>query len=72
MKELTNWLVANKIEHTIIDHEVVDVAEFGKIYLADLSGVNSIIKGDKFNLMESAEVLIEEGIYYTQERLQTL
>ncbi len=64
MKDLINWLVANKIEHTIIDHEVVDVAEFGKIYLADLSGVNSIIKGDKFNLMESAEVLIEEGIYY--------
>ncbi|MFR9506060.1 MAG: PHP domain-containing protein [Rikenellaceae bacterium] len=64
MKELTKWLDANKIEYKVVDHEVVEITGVGMFYLADLSGVKSIFKDDKFNLMESADVLIEEGIHY--------
>ena len=67
MENLQNWLNTNKITHKIIDNEVVDITGFGKMFLADLTGVQSIFKGQenlRFNLMESPEVLIEEGIYY--------
>ena len=67
MENLQNWLNTNKITHKIIDNEVVDITGFGKMFLADLTGVQSIFKGQenlRFNLMESQEVLIEEGIYY--------
>lgn len=68
MNELILWLEANKIAYKQLDDEVVEIDEFGKLFLADLSGVTSIFKADaeqlKFNLMESPEVLMEEGIYY--------
>ncbi len=68
MEELKNWLNANKIVFKQVDDEVVEIEGFGKMFLADLSGVQSIFKGQEgnlqFNLMESPEVLIEEGIYY--------
>ena len=64
MINLTNWLNANKIVYKEIDNELVEIEDFGLIYLADLSSLNSIIKNDEFNLPESPEVLIEEGIFY--------
>lgn len=68
MKELTAWLDANRIAYRQIDDEVVEIEDFGKVFLADLSGVSSIFKGDegniRFNLMENPDVLMEEDIYY--------
>ena len=64
MIEFKEWLNTNKIVFKEVDSEVVEIDDFGKLYLADLSGVSSIIKDSKFNLSESPEVLIEEGINY--------
>ena len=72
MEELKNWLNANKIAFKQIDDEVVEIEGLGSMFLADLSGVQSIFKGQEgnlqFNLMESPEVLIEEGICYAAFR----
>lgn len=68
MEELTEWLDANKISFKMIDNEVIEIKDFGKMFLADLSGVKSIfkVKDDEvsFNLMEDPSVLMEEDIYY--------
>ena len=68
MEELTEWLDANKISFKMIDNEVIEIEDFGKMFLADLSGVKSIfkVKDDEvsFNLMEDPSVLMEEDIYY--------
>lgn len=68
MNELTAWLDANRIAYRQIDNEVIEIEGFGKLLLADLSGVTSIFKGEendvRFNLMESPEVLMEEGVFY--------
>lgn len=68
MNELMTWLDANRIAYRQIDNEVIEIEEFGKMLLADLSGVTSIFKGEennlRFNLMESPEVLMEEAIFY--------
>ena len=67
MQELTAWLDAQGITYVPIDAEVVDIPDFGKLFLADLSGVESIFRGEGenlvFNLMGNPEVLMEEGIY---------
>lgn len=44
MEELTEWLDANKISFKMIDNEVIEIEDFGKMFLADLSGVKSIFK----------------------------
>lgn len=68
MNELMEWLNTNKIAFHQIDNEVIEVDGFGKILLADLSGVASIFKGEennlRFNLMESPDVLMSEEIFY--------
>lgn len=70
MKELINWLNANKISFVRLDNEVLEIEGFGKAFVDDLSSVQSIFKtqGDQsqvqFNLMENASVLMEEGIFY--------
>ncbi|MFT0360160.1 hypothetical protein [Bacteroides thetaiotaomicron] len=68
MKELISWLNANKISFVQIDNEVVEIENFGKAYLADLSSVQSIFREQddniQFNLMEAPSVLIEENIFY--------
>lgn len=68
MKELLEWLDVHKILHRQVDNEVVEIEDFGKMLLADLSGVQSIFRGTEgnlqFNLMESPDVLIAEGINY--------
>ena len=37
MEELKKWLETNKIDYKQIDNEVVEVTDFGKMYLADLT-----------------------------------
>lgn len=68
MKELIAWLEANRICFRQIDNELIEIEDFGKMLLADLSGVSSIFKvndnGVRFNLMESPDVLMQEEIYY--------
>ena len=68
MKELKAWLSMNKIIYSEIDDEVLYLDGFGKIFLADLSGVKSIFKEKNgeahFNLLENPEVLMEEEIYH--------
>ena len=66
MNELHEWLEAHRIAYRPIDREVVEIEGFGKLFLADLSGVESIfcMRGAEveFNLMERPEVLLAEGI----------
>lgn len=68
MNELLEWLKKQKIVFEPVDNEVVFLPGFGKLFLADLSGVTSIFRGEEgnlqFNLMESADVLKEEDIFY--------
>lgn len=67
MKELINWLQANKISFKQIDNEVVEIEGFGKVYVADLTEIKSIFRGTEilqFNLMENPDVLIAEGICF--------
>lgn len=68
MNELLDWLKKQKIVFEPVDNEVLFLPEFGKLFLADLSGVTSIFRGEEghlqFNLMENPEVLKEEGIFY--------
>ncbi|WP_199343198.1 PHP domain-containing protein [Dysgonomonas sp. GY75] len=68
MNELIQWLQANKICYVPIDSEVIEITGFGRLFVADLSEVQSIFRGTKdnliFNLMENPQVLIEEGINY--------
>lgn len=68
MDELIVWLNANRICFRQIDNELIEIEDFGKVLLADLSGVSSIFKandsGVRFNLMESPDVLMQEEIYH--------
>ncbi len=68
IQELFAWLDKQGIDYNALDAEVVDIPDFGKMFMADLSGVDSIFRGegDKlcFNLMENPNVLMEEGIYH--------
>lgn len=67
MKELIGWLEANKISFRQIDNEVVEIEEFGKLYVADLTEIKSIFRGTEilqFNLMENPGVLIAEDIFH--------
>lgn len=68
IEELTEWLERQKIVYEVVDHEVVNIPDFGKMYMADLSDLTSIFRGDKghleFNLVENADVLSDEGIQY--------
>lgn len=68
MNQLHEWLEAHRIAYRPIDREAVEIEGLGKLFLADLSGVESIfrVKGAEveFNLMERPEVLLAEGIEY--------
>ena len=44
MQELIQWLNAQNIDYTTIDNEVVEIPNFGKMFLADLSDGESIFK----------------------------
>ncbi len=68
IQELFAWLDKQGIDYKAADAEVVDIPDFGKLFMADLSGVDSIFRGEGdrlcFNLMENPDVLMEEGIYH--------
>lgn len=68
VNELTQWLDAQNIGYTIIDNEVVEIWNFGKVFIADLSGVESIFKtrdgNIEFNLMATPKELQDDGINY--------
>jgi len=68
IQKLFSWLDAQRITYIPVDTEVVDIPSFGRLFTADLSGVESIFRSDGdrlvFNLMESPDVLIEEGIFH--------
>ena len=61
MKELIDWLNTNKISFVQIDNEVIEIENFGKVFLADLSSVQSIFRGQdeqiQFNLMEDLSLI---------------
>lgn len=68
MEKLTAWLDSQNILYNTVDSEVVEIPGFGKLFLADLSGVKSIFRqrGEElvFNLMENPATLMEEGIFH--------
>lgn len=68
MNDLTRWLDSQNINYCVMDSEVVDIPEFGRLFRADLTGVKSIFRqrGDEqvFNLMEDPQTLIDEGIFH--------
>lgn len=69
MNELLEWLKTNKISHTQIDNEVIEITGLGYMYFVDTEKMSSIfyktMDGDvEFNLPEHAEALMEEEVYY--------
>ena len=42
IQELFSWLDAQRITYIPVDTEVVDIPGFGRLFTADLSGVESI------------------------------
>ena len=69
MNELIEWLNRNKIQHNIIDEEVIEIPGMGKLLFEDTDKVNSIFRGNAdgemvFNSIEDSHVLMDEGINY--------
>lgn len=68
MVELLSWLNTNGILYKQLDSEVVEIEDFGKMFLANLDTVSSIFRAKdgqvQFNLMEMPEELIREEIFY--------
>lgn len=69
MKELIEWLIANKISYKEIDEDVIEICGFGKMYFENTDDIQSIFRKNRdgflvFNSAESPEALIEEGINY--------
>lgn len=68
MEGLLAWLDSQHIAYKVLDREVLDLPGFGKLFLADLSAVNSLFRGEGenqvFNLMEDPQVLTDEGIFH--------
>ena len=69
MNELIKWLEDNKITYNLIDNEVIELPDFGKMFFEDTENMKSIFRTNKddeliFNSMEDPEVLMAEGINY--------
>lgn len=69
MNELIQWLEANKIQHNIIDDEVIEIPGMGKLLFEDTNKVNSIFRTNAdgeivFNSIEDSHVLMDEGINF--------
>jgi len=70
IKSLSEWLSINKISYKQIDDDVIEIENFGKLFINDLNEVDSIFRKDNtgeviFNLMETQETLFQEEIYFT-------
>lgn len=72
MEELIQWLENNRLAYKRVDEEVVEIVDFGRLFLCDLLGVESIFRVEgttvHFNLTEDVRVLLEEGIRYAAFR----
>lgn len=69
MKELLEWLAANKIQYVQIDGEAIEIPGLGKLYFEDTARLNSIFRLNKegeivFNSMEEPSILRVEDINY--------
>lgn len=69
MTELIEWLNANKIQHKIIDEEVIEIPGMGLLFYEDTTNIDSIFRKNLngelvFNSVEEPDVLLDEGIEY--------
>lgn len=69
MNELIQWLETNRIQHNIIDDEVIEIPRMGKLLFEDTEKINSIFRANAdgemvFNSIEDSQVLMDEGINY--------
>ena len=69
MEELVKWLETNKIQCSILDDEVIEIAGMGKLFYEDTEQINSIFRTEPdgtlaFNSVEEPHVLMDEGINY--------
>lgn len=68
-EDLLQWLDANKICYRVLEDDVIEIEDFGKMYYEDTSHLKSIFRVDadnniKFNTMENIQTLLEENINY--------
>lgn len=69
MDELIQWLKANKIQHNVIESDLVNIPDFGTMFFQDMENVNSIFRTNNdgeviFNSMEDPGLLMKEGVNY--------
>lgn len=69
INDLEQWLQANRIDYARVDDEVVEIKEFGKMFVQDNEQVPGIFRKNiddeiEFNCIEDIEVLFEENIFY--------
>lgn len=69
-ESLQEWLATNQISYHEIDNEVFEIEDFGKLFINDLTEVESIFRKDNngetiFNIMSTKTELIEQGVFYT-------
>lgn len=69
--ELYAWLENNKIQYAVVDEDVIEIPDFGKLFFqnTEKASYNSIFRKNKdgeyiFNSMEDPGVLMNEGINY--------
>lgn len=70
IESLKEWLATNQISYHEIDSDVFEIENFGKLFINDLTTVESIFRKDNngeviFNFMSTKAELIEQGIFYT-------
>lgn len=69
-ESLQEWLATNQISYREIDNEVFEIEGFGKLFINDLTEVESIFRKDNngetiFNIMSTKTELIEQEVFYT-------
>lgn len=69
MNGLIEWLDRNKIQHNIIDEEVIEIPGMGQLFFEDTEKINSIFRLNPdgeliFNSVEEPQVLMNEGINF--------
>lgn len=69
MQELLEWLKANKIQHSVVEDDLIDIPGFGLAFYQNMDKVNTIFRVNNegeivFNSMESPELLMKDNINY--------
>ena len=67
MEELIKWITDNKISHTVVGDDVIEIDGFGKMLFQDMEKLSSILRVKEggecvFNCIETPQALAEEGI----------